>query len=202
MISIAIVYALFIRKSSVRCGSSAVQILVLIPIFPSCEYIFTSILHKLETEWSVSFTVLDVGSCLSGSPVSWCLDANRWGALPLRPGGYFGWVLHSVQPVSCRAVQKIKSCRWKPTVFQQSSQLFNHGKVPINWKLRLVIFAFRSVLQFSFNLMLGLYVLRNPDSGCLWERAWEGWGQSVIVFFYNRHYLFCNPHYANFGFDL
>lgn len=50
VISITIVYALFIRKSSVRCRSSAVQTLVLIPICSSCEYVFTSILHKLESE--------------------------------------------------------------------------------------------------------------------------------------------------------
>lgn len=30
---------------------------------------FASTLHKLETEWPVSFTLVDVGLCLMGSPM-------------------------------------------------------------------------------------------------------------------------------------
>lgn len=74
-------------------------------------------------------------------------------------------VLNSISAL--QSTEETKSCKQKLSVFQQSSLSLNHGKVLRNWKLRLVIFAFRPVPQFSFNLMLGLYVLRNPDSRCL-----------------------------------
>lgn len=99
-------------------------------------------------------------------------------------------------------MKKIKSCKWKLSAFWQSSLCLNHGKVLMNWKLRLVIFAFRSVPQFSFNLMLVCAQkswFQVSVKKCL--RRMESINGEQLVFLCNRPYLPRNPHYANFGFD-